>query len=873
MQPRSWLVSDVIASVVLAVLAAPEAISYAAIAGVSSANGLYTAFIAPIVYAATGTSPQLVTGPTTIMSMLTRNAMPATWGGQPLAEGSPTYIRIAATLALVVGVLQVALAFLRAGFFTRVISRPVLTGFTTGSALLIASTQFSTALGVPKCKAANGGTCTMVAAVSNIVANGGAIPAGVPIASLLCLLLLLGVKYGLPRLLHAAGGSGSRWRLLANTGPLLLLLIAIPVMYASGDTLASRWGIVPVDPIPPGLPAPSSPFPPGGATSGELADLFASAIPLAIIGYMESLTIATTIARQYGGYAVDSTGEMWALAWSNIAVALGKGYPVTGSFSRTAVNAASGARSAVSSLLAGLLLVLMLLVATPALSHLPKVATAAVVLSVIFKLVEVKGMAALWATDKRDFLVALTVFVVVITVDVAPALVVGIMMQHVVGLTRGYSTLYAIQVAGRGEASTSSVSSSSSSSSGGGSAGGDAAGFSAAGARPLPVDLQLAALHGAHSAVGGGVATGMASINGGAAGGAGAAAMPAAPASAGVVGGCVGGLPTTRVWLFPDLQFHHADRLRSALQEAAECYAPRVLVLDCSGVANADASGCFALLTEAETASGASGGDRTTCVMAVCVRRSVLLRLCRAAAATGRHVVSIVAGSGAGVGGGVCVGLRVGSLLVCASHAELDACYAAACAGTGSPAAATPAAATAAAAAAPVEGVPQSTLARRARQQRHQREPLCASSAADTGNASDDASAAAVRTPAAAAAAAPLLDGGDRDNPSPAAPARCADDDAAGAIACAVASYARPAGDAAGGGPAGARHGRVQAYAAASWAALCRTVRNVVSFVTDDRPYFTLHRDDGVPSVAATGSGVSGGWLSAGVRGGRPHEP
>ena len=141
---RRSLVGDVVAGLTVTAVAAPEAVSYAAIAGLPAAQGLYTGFLGPLAYALAGSSPQLIVGPTAIMCILTNNAIPATWAGQPVEPGSakaPTELRVelAALLALAVAALQMAFALLRLGGLVALISTPVIAGFTSGSALLCGS--------------------------------------------------------------------------------------------------------------------------------------------------------------------------------------------------------------------------------------------------------------------------------------------------------------------------------------------------------------------------------------------------------------------------------------------------------------------------------------------------------------------------------------------------------------------------------------------------------------------------------------------------------------------------------------------------------------------------------------------------------------
>lgn len=160
----------------------------------------------------------------------------------------------------------------------------------------------------------------------------------------------------------------------------------------------------------------------------------------ALIGYIESLAIARSVAAQTGGYAIDDQQELCAVGVCNLAVGLAQGYPVTGSFSRTAVLASSGAKSPMASILAGIGIIPVLLWATSALSQLPKVATAAIVMTVVNRLIQAPAVRALWRSDKRDFLVYAIVFIITITQDVVPGLIAGVLVHWLIGITRSFTT-------------------------------------------------------------------------------------------------------------------------------------------------------------------------------------------------------------------------------------------------------------------------------------------------------------------------------------------------------------------------------------------------------------------------------------------------
>ena len=433
------LFGDLIAGLTVTAVAAPEAVSYAAIAGLPAAQGLYTGFLGPLAYAITGSSPQLIVGPTAIMCILTDNAIPTTWAGAavtpPGSKSIPELrVELAALLALAVAALQLAFAILRLGGLVTLISTPVVVGFTSGSALLTASSQFSTLLGMPKCAGASGGSCTFYEAVRYTIVSNSLIQGNVCLMSLVCLSILFAFKFG-PELLKLP----KSFKIVSNLAPLILVLITVPVV-ANHTQELEKWGLTAPATIPSGLPSPFLPFGSGSLTrtgsQSDIISLFIAAFPLAVIGYMGAVTICKTAARQNGPYVIDPSQELWAQVAANAACGIGRGLPVTGSFSRTAVNASSGATTGLASLLTSLLMAASLELLTSTLSLVPSVARAAIVIVAIAKMIELQMFPSLWRADKRDFWVFTVTFLVTILVDASTGLVAGVASQWLAGLTR-----------------------------------------------------------------------------------------------------------------------------------------------------------------------------------------------------------------------------------------------------------------------------------------------------------------------------------------------------------------------------------------------------------------------------------------------------
>lgn len=354
---RVWLVHDIVASLALAALAAPEALSYASIAGMSGERGLYSAYTAPIAYALFGSSPQLVVGPTTLMSVLTLDAMESTgtWGGKHLKPDSELFQQVASFLSLLVGIQQVVLALVGGASLTALLSAPIISGFTTGSALISASlaraahvlsspisppslpallspsvgaSQLYKIFGVAKCVAPDGGSCSIQAAVANVFDNASGMHWATPVLSIASIAFLLLWKHALPRVLPKS------LKVVGNMAPLLLLVFTGEGRAAAGARHCSREATRPAPPLrapagaasfsmqaqfkaahialakslPSGVPGPQWPTLPADTAPGDIARLFGNAIQCTVIGYIGALSIGRVVGREFG-YAIDESRE------------------------------------------------------------------------------------------------------------------------------------------------------------------------------------------------------------------------------------------------------------------------------------------------------------------------------------------------------------------------------------------------------------------------------------------------------------------------------------------------------------------------------------------------------------------------------------
>jgi len=393
------------------------------------------------------------------MSLLVKSAI-ADSGEQ---EGSPVWVAESVALAFMAGVLQVALGLLGLGVFIRLCSKPVLDGFITATALLMCVNQMPGLLGVHRCDASvlwgeghEHDACHFQEEVASLVKQLPQVHGTTCALSVVALAFLFGLKLVKP-IRRKGGGVAIE---LARFGPIALVGITLVAFYAiakhwsteeddQGRVFDRHWHVRLTGDVPKGLPGFRSPFHDVPSASRVL-ELVPASLVIGIVGFMESMAIATAMQRRTGlGTALGALHrargeraltrawpamsvpgrELVALGVSNLAVSVFMGYPVTGSFSRTTVNAACGASSKLASAVSSLVVAVVLLVLTPALFYLPKFALSAIVLQSVVNLVDVAEAALLYRTSKREFVAFVTVLVVSLTLGFETGLTAGVVVS------------------------------------------------------------------------------------------------------------------------------------------------------------------------------------------------------------------------------------------------------------------------------------------------------------------------------------------------------------------------------------------------------------------------------------------------------------
>jgi sulfate permease, SulP family len=386
----------------VAIMLIPQGMAYAMLAGLPPVVGLYASTIPLLVYALFGTSRQLAVGPVAIVSLLTLS------GISVLAEpGTGEFVALAALLALLSGGIQLALGLLRAGFVVNFLSHAVISGFTSAAAIVIGLSQLKHLLGMRL--AADHSVFGLLYETALRVGEANPYTVALGIASI--------------ALLVAA-------RKLAPRFPAALTVVALATVATYAFGLHER-GVAIVGSVPGGLPAPMLPVLDGGVVSA----LLMSAFTISFVGFMESFAVAKSIATREK-YKIDANQELKGLGLANVAAGIFSGYPVTGGFSRSAVNYQAGARTGLASLVTALLILLALFAFTGLFYYLPSAVLAAIVIVAVYGLIDVREAVHLFQLKKVDGWTLVITFFATLGIGIEQGILIGVAFSLLVFIWR-----------------------------------------------------------------------------------------------------------------------------------------------------------------------------------------------------------------------------------------------------------------------------------------------------------------------------------------------------------------------------------------------------------------------------------------------------
>lgn len=402
---KKLLGGDVSAGLTTAVMLIPQGMAYSMLAGLPPIMGLYASVVPIAVYALLGSSRQLAVGPVAMVSLLTLQ------GVQTLAEpGSANFIAYAVTLALMVGVLQIGMGVFKLGFLTNFLSHPVISGFTSAAALIIGASQLKLVVGVDLGKSGN--VFAIVGTALSKIGEWHWLTVGFGVGAIVMLEALKHYKKTFPR-------------------ALAVVVVGTVAAWALG---LDQQGLKIVKDVPAGFPTPSLPMVDGAVLEG----LLPTAITIAMVGFMESISVAKAFARM-NRYEVDAGQELVGLGAANVAGSFFNALPVTGGFSRTAVNAQAGAKTGLASLITAAVIGLTLLFFTPLFYFLPSAVLAAIILTAVAGLVDVAEVKHLWHVKRADLALLALTFVATLGLGIEEGILVGVgasLLNFVVRTTR-----------------------------------------------------------------------------------------------------------------------------------------------------------------------------------------------------------------------------------------------------------------------------------------------------------------------------------------------------------------------------------------------------------------------------------------------------
>lgn len=411
---RSTLSNDLIAAVIVTIMLIPQSLAYALLAGLPPETGIYASIAPILLYAVFGTSRALAVGPVAVVSLLTASAI-----GQVAEQGTAGYAVAALTLALLSGGFLILMGVFRLGFLANFLSHPVIAGFITASGILIATSQLKHILGV----SAQGHTLpemlgSIIAHLNEV--NGITLLIGASVTA-----FLFWVRNHLNPALRRLGAPPFLADILTKAGPVAAVVGSTLAVWAFG--LADH-GVRIVGEVPQSLPPLTLP----GLTPDLVSALLVPAILISIIGFVESVSVAQTLAAKKR-QRIDPDQELIGLGAANLGAAFTGGYPVTGGFARSVVNFDAGAETPAAGAFTAIGLAIAAVALTPLVHFLPNATLAATIIVAVLGLVDLSILWKTWRYSRADFVaVAATILLTLglgVEIGVASGVAVSVLLH------------------------------------------------------------------------------------------------------------------------------------------------------------------------------------------------------------------------------------------------------------------------------------------------------------------------------------------------------------------------------------------------------------------------------------------------------------
>ena len=411
---RGALSNDLVAAVVVTIMLIPQSLAYALLAGLPPEAGIYASILPIMLYAIFGSSRTLAVGPVAVVSLLTASAI-----GQVAEQGTAGYAVAALTLAFLSGAFLLLMGVLRLGFMANFLSHPVIAGFITASGILIATSQIKHLLGID----AQGHT--LPAMLGELWANLGdtnAITLGI---GLVATVFLFWVRKHLNPALRRLGLPPFAADIMTKAGPVVAVVATTLAVWGLGLT---ERGVGIVGAVPQSLP----PFTLPGLTPDLVGALVVPAILISVIGFVESVSVAQTLAAKKR-QRIDPDQELIGLGAANLGAAFTGGLPVTGGFARSVVNSDAGAETPAAGIYTAIGLGVAAVALTPLVYYLPTATLAATIIVAVLSLVDLSILKKTWGYSRTDFIaVAVTILLTLglgVEVGVASGVAISVLLH------------------------------------------------------------------------------------------------------------------------------------------------------------------------------------------------------------------------------------------------------------------------------------------------------------------------------------------------------------------------------------------------------------------------------------------------------------
>jgi len=392
---KSDFLGDLNAGLIVAVILIPQSIAYAILAGVPAIYGLYAALVPLVIYALLGTSRQTSMGPVAVPAILVFA------GISTIAEPfTARYIELVIMTGILAGVFQLALGLLRMGWLVNFLSRPVIAGFSSAVALIIAVSQFGDVFGI---EIQRGSVTNTIEALFSKISSTHWLTFTVAIGSFVILLILRKWNRKIP-------------------GALIITIASILLCkYLNWDEM----GLDIIGVVPSGLPS----FSLGQWSMEDVKLVLPTVLTIGILDTIGGLSIAKVLEARTKDHIIRPNQELVAYGASKILGGFFQGMPSTSSYSRSAISNESNSRTQVSALISVAIVLITLLFFTDVFYYLPKAVLAAIILQSVIGLFEWEEARHLWQVHKSDFIMMLATFIVTLVFGIEEGIALGVSLS------------------------------------------------------------------------------------------------------------------------------------------------------------------------------------------------------------------------------------------------------------------------------------------------------------------------------------------------------------------------------------------------------------------------------------------------------------